>query len=69
MDQKKLERKAQLFDWLATRIAYADIRLSFGGRHKAYAECDPKKLEAEIEKAKGFEKESDEIRAKEAGDS
>lgn len=51
MDQKELERKAQLFDWLATRIAYAEIRLSFGGRHKAYVNCDPKKLEAEIEEA------------------
>jgi hypothetical protein len=61
----EIKAKSDLFDWLSTRIKYAEISLSFGGRYKAYVECNPRTLEKEIEEAKGFEREAADIRAEE----
>lgn len=62
---EELQIKARWFDYLASRLDNAQLKLSFGGQHNIYlyeSERNPESLIEELKKAISFEeyKEDDE---------
>lgn len=55
-----VSEKAALFDYLASRLEYANLQLNFGGSDKIYHERkSPEHLAAELRLAMSYEAESD----------